>query len=401
MLDTAVIKKENRMEINNESRILNSKRTLDGCNSYNKVQRKRQKLYLDKENKMLTLTDCSYLEKDANTNPTETVSEEDNTDKGSLKNVGSIDNENDIDLPALAIPRKRLLKNPRKCLIQSENDLLPSSKNSENKNKQCSDSFGSFSAISDMLISKGPLSLENGIDVPHHDDFENNLKSRDKNEKVFTSKSNAFRIVVGTEVKCKKNKSVSRHSEITSGDEFDGNQLDQTSGVSTFFYTTDTQDEGDKFDANDFFISNNSIVTSSLQHLNDSNDSAKQKAEQKQKHEYSSLSKENYDMKMSKFDKSEKNDTKILSPTQTKGIDSLSKNSFEAKPIKTKTEKQKQQKARIGKENGKATSNKKDVSTSSLQGSLPTKMEFWDPNNLIQKILIWNPVWFDEYGKVI
>lgn len=408
MIDTAVIKKENRMEINNESRTLNSKRTLDGCNSDNKVQRKRQKLYLDKENKMLM--DCLYLEKDAKTNPTETVSEEDNTDKGSLKNVESIDNENDIDLPALAIPRKRFLKNPGKCLIQSENDLLPCyEKNSENKNKQCSDSFSSCSAISDMPISKGPLSLENGIDIPHQDDFEYRYK------KVSTSKSNTFEIVVDTDGKCNKNKSVAKHCEIKPAAKIDGIQLDKSPGMSSYFCGKDTQDEAGKYNATEFSITNDCILTPSLQHSNDSNDSAKQKAEQKQTTEFSSIAVDNCNMKklseyypvLSNFDKPERKDTKISSPTQTEGIDSLIKNKFQATAIKRNTDKGKQQKVGIGKENDEATSNKNDVRRSSLQGSLPKKMEqpvrmqFWDHNNFIRKILMWTPAWFDEYGMVI
>ncbi|XP_052087630.1 probable helicase senataxin [Mytilus californianus] len=408
MIDIAALEEDNKKENTYESRNFNSKRTLDGSNSDNKVQRKRHKLFLDKEKKLLTITDCLYSDKDANINSTKLVSDKDYTNKSSLKNIISNDNETEIDLPALASPRKRFQKSSRKLLTQSENNILPGSKkNNGNRNKEHGgDNFGSCSATIDML-SKGPLDLENGMDVPRLDDFEFNLN----NAKEFTSKNSAFEIVVDKEGKRNKNyQSVSKRN--TSGDALDGNQLDKTPGISKYFYGNDAQAEGGNFDANEFSISNDLILTSSVQHFNGSNSSEKQKAEQKQTPEYSSISVDNSDMKIlsdsfpvpSKFNKPDIIYTRILSTTQTEGIDSIFENKFEAKTIKRKTEKEKQQKDGIGKENNKVTSN--NVRQSSFPGSFPKKIEqpvrtqFWDHNNLIRKILVWNPVWFDEYEKL-
>ncbi|CAC5404134.1 unnamed protein product [Mytilus coruscus] len=316
-----------------------------------------------------------------------------------------IDRERMIDIAAMEENNKK--ENTYESRnFNSKRTLDGSEKNNGNKNtEQGADDFGSFFATIDML-SKGPLNLENGIDVPRLDDFEFNLN----NEKVITSKSSAFEIVVDKEGKCNKNyQRVSKQN--TSGAALDGNHLDKTPGISKYFLGKDKQAEGGKFDANEFSISNDSILTSSVQNSNGSNASEKQKAEQKQKPKLSSISVENFDMKIlndsflvpSKFDKPERTDTRIVSPTQTEGKDSIFENKFEAKTIKRKTKKEKQQKVGIGKEN---VSNKNDVRQLSFPGPFPKKMEqpvrtqFWDHNNLIRKILVWNPVWFDEYEKL-
>ncbi|CAG2224917.1 unnamed protein product [Mytilus edulis] len=93
-----------------------------------------------------------------------------------------------------------------------------------------------------------------------------------------------------------------------------------------------------------------------------------------------------------------------LPPTQPIVIDRISEDKFKDKISKADTKKEQLQALGIKKKRCNATNND-NVNYQSSSETLQNKMvqrvtiKFWDRNNLIRKVLDWNPVWFNEFEK--
>ncbi|VDI68852.1 senataxin [Mytilus galloprovincialis] len=389
-----------------------SKRKLDGSNSDDKVQVKMQRLSLDKDKKILTLSDnlysenCSREDFLANTSSIKTDSDKNNVNEMSFKEVESNDNETDVDLPTLKRPRRRFLNSPEIRLTHTYYSIIPDSgENTEFEDKEFGNNYSTcFSTIHSKIRIK--LESEKGVDIPRLGDFQNNLKIRETNKNVSVAKSSASNIVGNVKHKSKNtNQSVYKHYGTTSGVEQSINGLDKNSGIPRHFNLLDTEADIGRIDENDFSDGNDSISTSCNENHYETNASNKNKAEQKisEESKCESISVENTNIKdlSVSFPVPSKEPAKTypitLPSTQQIIIDRMSETKFKAD-----TKKEQLQASGIKKKKCNA-SNNDNVNHHSSSHTLQNKIvqsvtvKFWDRNNLIRKVLDWNPAWFNEF----
>lgn len=183
-----------------------------------------QRLSLDKDKKILTLSDnlysenCSREDLLAKTSSIKIDSDKNNVNEMSFKEVESNDNETDVDLPTLKRPRRRFLNSPEIRLTHTYYSIIPDSgENTEFEDKECGNNY---STCLSTIHSKTRIKLESekGVDIPRLDDFQNNLKIRETNKNVSVAKSSASNIVGNVKHKSKNtNQSVYKHYGTTSG----------------------------------------------------------------------------------------------------------------------------------------------------------------------------------------
>lgn len=377
---------------------------------------KKHRLSLDKDKKILTLSkklyseNCSREDLLAKTSSIKIDSDNNNINERSFKNVESNDNETDVDLPTLKRPRRRFLNSSENRLTHTHYSIIPDSgENTEFEDKECGNNY---STCLSTIHSKTRIKLERekGVDIPRLDDFQNNLKIRETNKNV----SVASNIVNVKHESKNNNKSVYKHYGTTPGVEQTFNQLDKNSGISRHFNLLDTEADIGRFDKNDFSDGNDSISSSCNENHYETNASNINKAEQKISGESKceQISVENTSLKdlSDSFSVSSKDPAKTypitLPPTQPIIIDRISEDKFKDKIFKADTKKEQLQALGIKKKKCNATNND-NVNHHSSSETLQNKMvqrvtiKFWDRNNLIRKVLDWNPAWFNEFGKIL
>lgn len=382
---------------------------------------KKHRLSLDKDKKILTLSDklysenCSREDLLAKTSSIKIDSDNNNINERSFKNVESNDNETDVDLPTLKRPRKIFLNSSENRLTHTHYSIIPDSgENTEFEDKEFGNNYSTcFSTIHSKIRIK--LEREKGVDIPRLDDFQNNLKIRETNKNVSVAKSSESNIVVNVKHKSKNNnQSVYKHYGTTSGVEQSFNRLDKNSSISRHFNLLDTEADIGRFDKNDFSDGNDFISTSCNENHYETNASNRKKAEQKNSEESKceSISVENTSIKdlsdsfLVPFKEPAKTYPITLPPTQPIVIDRISEDKFKDKISKADTKKEQLQALGIKKKKCNATNND-NVNYQSSSETLQNKMvqrvtiKFWDRNNLIRKVLDWNPVWFNEFGKIL
>lgn len=385
-----------------------SKRKIQGSNSEHKFQAKKPKIVLNINREILIksgqLEDRNSSLKEASMNKSldSKIFKIRKTFKAETR-----DNDTNDDLPILTSPRKSLKKSRGNNCTQRENNVFQVSDLKKEIQVENQNDLTTSSSLCSSVVPLKVEKRENSNDTPEQNGFQCNLKGQKEDKTISMIHNRAIEVVVDINHKTKENSySVSTQCEMlpdilrqSSHIDCDNIRMDKSSSSSQNFDLMDTTNKVGMYVEENVFSKDSVTILP----INNSIDNYTVEIDDKKPEEQTSdsISIKNCNMRM--LDDSspvpmifQDQDTVAISGTLVVCTDNI----LQVQHKEQKVEARPTQKDSI-------TSSKIECLTTSNTGSFNENRkqlasnDIWIQKYFFQKVLFWNPVWFDEYGKSV